>query len=60
MVNALHDLGADVNVQSSNGDTPGHAAAYQGDTMMLETLHDLGADLCICNDDGDTPAHKVP
>ena len=48
-----------VNSRKSNGDTPLHAAAYQGDLALARLLLERGADVNAANQGGLTPLHEA-
>nr|KAG5691673.1 hypothetical protein BaRGS_014128 [Batillaria attramentaria] len=47
--------GADVNAQTSNGDTACHLAAYRGHLEAVKLLVEVGADLDLTNNKFRTP-----
>ena len=54
-IQALLELGADVNVRDYKGKTALHRAATAGFLASMETLLDHGADIDAADNDGDTP-----
>jgi len=54
MVKCLLAAGADMNLQSSLGDTALHRAGYMGKLEVVKELIAAGADVNIQNGDGET------
>jgi ankyrin repeat protein len=61
LIYALHQLGAKINAQNSNKDTPLQVAVNQDNIptrhLIVQLLIDLGADLNAKNCQGNTPLH---
>eukprot|EP01130_Rhizamoeba_saxonica_P001011 TRINITY_DN10888_c0_g1_i1.p1 TRINITY_DN10888_c0_g1~~TRINITY_DN10888_c0_g1_i1.p1 ORF type:complete len:556 (+),score=107.78 TRINITY_DN10888_c0_g1_i1:20-1687(+) len=56
-IGAMMMIGADLNTQNFNGETPLHNACWKGHHAVVKALVALGADLNMQNDHGETPLH---
>lgn len=59
MAQMLISLGASVVLQSDNGRSPMHGAAYSGSLPCLELLLQKDADISVSDLSGDTPLHTA-
>jgi ankyrin repeat protein len=59
LINALVELGLDVNKQYSNGDTPLHKAVVRGYIYSVKGLLDNGANPMIRNNQGNLPIDEI-
>lgn len=59
MAQMLISLGASVVLQSGNGRSPMHGAAYSGSLRCLELLLQKDADISVSDLSGDTPLHTA-
>ena len=57
IVDLLISKGADLNVESKEGDTPLHKAMFWGTPEIVEALVDNNANLGVSNSEGQTPLH---
>ncbi len=57
MIELFLDLGADVNAQNHNQETPLHLAVYQGSTEVVSKLLAAGADPNLTDQQGTAPMH---
>lgn len=48
-----------LNVTDSEGSTPLHKSAWQGDLETMKQLLDAGADINVCDNEQTTPLHKA-